>query len=80
MFMHLTRGGLLRESGGEVSRGRSSEDGGRKAARAKGRRTAERATKTGLHGGGVELPETGQERQLRQLPTLANAEGAAGWP
>ena len=33
----LTRGGLLRESAGEVSRGRSSEEARRKAGRAKGR-------------------------------------------
>jgi len=31
MFMHLTRGDLRRESGGEVSRGRSSEEDRRKA-------------------------------------------------
>jgi hypothetical protein len=42
-FMHLTRGDLARESAGEVSRGRSSEDSRRKAAGAKGRRI-ERAT------------------------------------
>src|SRR5436305_18725 len=33
----LTRGDLLRESAGEVSRGRSSDDARRKAGRAKGR-------------------------------------------
>jgi len=37
-FMHLTRGELLRESAGAVSRGRSSEDSRRKAEGAKGRR------------------------------------------
>ena len=37
-FMHLTRGGLRRESAGEVSRGRSSEDARVTAGRAKGRR------------------------------------------
>jgi hypothetical protein len=37
-FMHLTRGELPRESAGEVSRGRSSEDGRGNMAGAKGRR------------------------------------------
>ena len=36
----LTRGDLLRESGGEVSRGRSSDEACRKAGRAKGRSTS----------------------------------------
>ena len=80
MFMHLTRGDLRRESGGEVSRGRSSEEDRRKAGGAKGRRTTERATKTGLHCGGEELSETRRERQLRRLPSLANAERADGLP
>ena len=51
IFMHLTRGDLRRESGGEVSRGRSSEEARRKAGGAKGRRTTERAKpKTGVTG------------------------------
>jgi hypothetical protein len=37
-FMHLTRGGLRRESAAEVSRGHSSEDARVTAGRAKGRR------------------------------------------
>lgn len=73
MFMHLTRGDLRSESGGEVSRGRSSEEARRKAGRAKGRRTNERATKTGLHSDGKEMSETRRERQQRQLPASANA-------
>jgi len=64
MFMHLTRGDLRGESGGEVSRGRSSEEARRKAGGAKGRRTTERATKTGLRSGGGKLSETWRERQL----------------
>ena len=40
-FTHLTRGDLPCASRGEVSRGHSSEDAGRKARRAKGRRTQE---------------------------------------
>ena len=48
MFMHLALGGLRRESGGEVSRGRSSEESRGNTEGAKGRRTTERATKTGL--------------------------------
>jgi hypothetical protein len=78
MFMHLTRGDLRRESGGEVSRGRSSEDARGKAGGAKGRRTTERATKAGLHSDGVELSETRRERQQRQLPPWANA-AQGGW-
>ena len=78
MFMHLTRGDLRRESGGEVSRGRSSEEARRKAGGAKGRRTTERATKTGLRCTGMELSETRRERQQRQLPPSANA-AQGGW-
>lgn len=48
MFMHLTRGDLQRESGGEVSRGRSSEENRGNTEGAKGRRTTERATKPRL--------------------------------
>jgi hypothetical protein len=47
-FMHLTRGGLLRESAGEVSRGHSSEESRRKAEGAKGRRTDRRQSADGL--------------------------------
>ena len=39
MFMHLTRGDLRWESGGEVSRGRSSEESRGNTEGAKGRRT-----------------------------------------
>jgi len=55
MFMHLTRGDLRCESGGEVSRGRSSKDARRKAGGAKGRRI-ERANRVGR--GVAESPET----------------------
>lgn len=79
-FMHLTRGDLRRESCGEVSRGRSSEEIRRKAEGAKGRRTTERATKTGLRKPGGKASETRRERQLRQLPGLASAGSAAGLP
>ena len=78
MFMHLTRGDLRRESGGEVSRGSSSEEARGKAGGAKGRRTTERATKTGLRCTGVELSETRRERQQRQLLPSANA-AQGGW-
>jgi len=40
-FMHLTRGGLWRESAGEVSRGRSSEEGRGNTDGAKGQRNRE---------------------------------------
>lgn len=78
MFMHLTRGDLRHESGGEVSRGRSSEEARRKAGGAKGRRTTERATKAGLRNGGVELSETRRERQLSAASPLGERE-ASGW-
>ena len=42
-FMHLTRGDLWRESAGEVSRGRSSEEAARKHGGAKGQRTRKKA-------------------------------------
>ena len=66
-FTHLTRGDLRRESVGGVSRGRSSEDAGRKAGRAKARRTKERASASGLWRAGAEVSETEWER-LRPLP------------
>lgn len=78
MFMHLTRGDLRRKSVGEVSRGRSSEEARRKAGRAKGRRTNERATKAGLRIGGVELSETRRERQL-SAASPPGERGASGW-
>ena len=78
MFMHLTRGGLPRESGGEVSRGRSSEEACRKAGGAKGRRTEKGAPATGLGCAGRQASETRRARQLRRLPFGANAESAAG--
>ena len=65
VFMHLTRGDLRRESGGEVSRGRSSEDSRRKAEGVKGRRTIERATKSELRTPGEQTSGTRRARQLR---------------
>ena len=78
MFMHLTRGDLRRESVGEVSRGRSSEEARRKAGGAKGRRTTERATKAGLRSGGGKLSETWREQQLSAATPATNAERANG--
>ena len=78
MFMHLTRGDLRRESAGEVSRGRSSEEACRKAGGAKGRRTTERATKTGLRSGGGKLSETWREQQL-SAATPRDESRASGW-
>jgi hypothetical protein len=77
-FMHLTRGDPRCESSAEVSRGRSSEEACRKVGGAKGRRTTERATETGLRRKGGESSETRGERQLRQLPALARPGGTAG--
>lgn len=77
-FKHLTRGDLCRESGREVSRGRSSAEGQRKQAGAKGRRTSERTPAFGLRGAGEKASETRRARQLRQLPAGAGANGAAG--
>lgn len=79
-FMHLTRGGLPCENRGEVSRGRSSEESRGNTEGAKGRRTTERATKPRLRQDGVELAETREERQQRQLPPRANVESADGLP
>lgn len=78
MFMHLTRGDLLSESEGEVSRGRSSEDARRKTGGAKGRRTTERATKTELHDDGEEMSETRRERQLSAATHLGER-GRGDW-
>lgn len=80
MFMHLTRGDLRCESGGEVSRGRSSEESRGNPEGVKGRRTTERATETGLQTQGVELSETRREWPQRPLPAAANAERPDGFP
>jgi hypothetical protein len=77
-FMHLTRGDLRRESGGEVSRGHRSEETGRKAGGAKGRRTEKGAPALGLRGAGVEVSETRKELPQRQPATGANEQAAAG--
>ncbi len=50
VFMHLTRGGLRRESGGGVSRGHSSEDALGNLGVAKGRRTKRRPSASPLEG------------------------------
>ena len=67
-FTHLTRGDLFRESGGEVSRGRSSEESRGNPEGAKGRRTKRQANRQ-TRSLSVELFETRWERQLRPLPT-----------
>ena len=56
----LTRGGLSRESAEGVSRGRSSDDGARKSARAKGRKNQRQSS--------VEHCEDGQNQPKRQQP------------
>ena len=78
MFMHLTRGDLRWESGGEVSRGRSSGESRGNTEGAKGRRT-----KRGQSA--PELPEGGREG-LRNGPGAATAAATrtggrrtAGW-
>ena len=73
MFMHLTRGDLRRESVGEVSRGRSSEEARRKAGGAKGRRTQEAKEPQKDRG----VIRNGQERSKTQLPASAKAQD--GW-
>lgn len=77
-FMHLTRGGLLCESAGGVSRGRSSEDACRKAGRAKGRRTEKGAPAIRLRRAGGQASEIWRALQLRQPPSGANVEHAVG--
>ena len=69
MFMHLTRGDLQSESGGEVSRGRSSEEARRKTGGAKGRRTTERATETGLRSVARSHPKRGGSGNNGSFPT-----------
>ena len=76
--MHLTRGDLSRENEGGVSRGRSSEDAGRKAGRAKGRRTSSRRSTDRLREMGVELSETPEDLQLRQVPAAAGQAAGGG--
>ena len=61
-FMHLTRGDLPRESAGEVSRGRSSEDRRVTAAGAKGRRMQE--TNEGVGKSRSHPKRPGTERNL----------------
>jgi len=56
----LTRGDLLRESAGEVSRGRSSEEARRKTGRAKGRRNQERSSKEHCAVGARKSPDVSQ--------------------
>ena len=73
MFMHLTRGDLRCKSGGEVSRGRSSEEARRKAGGAKGRRTQEAKEPQKDRG----VIRNGQERSKTQLPASAKAQD--GW-
>ena len=77
-FTHLTRGDLLRESVGEVSRGRSSKESRLRTAGAKGRRTTERASATGLRCAGEKASETRRALQLRQPPTGAPRGRAVG--
>jgi hypothetical protein len=77
-FMHLTRGDLLRESAGEVSRGHSSKESRLKTAGAKGQRTTERAPATGLRSAGEKASEIRRALQLRQPPTGAPCSSAVG--
>ena len=77
-FMHLTRGGLPRESEGEVSRGRSSEDSRRKAEGVKGRRNRKARSTERLRPRWRAVPRN----QRRVATTAASAPGekrAPGW-
>ena len=79
-FMHLTRGGLRRESGGEVSRGRSSEEAGetRWERRAEETRKCDQPSDSGRDGG--ESSETIWEWQLRPFLRWAGKRCQGGLP
>jgi hypothetical protein len=79
-FMHLTRGDLRCESGGEVSRGRSSEEARRKAGGAKGQRTKREQPASGLCGSRRAGLRNSGALQLRQPPQQANVWPPAGLP
>ena len=80
----LTRGDLLRESAGEVSRGRSSEEALRKQGRAKGRSTKERSLTTGCrlrretsetHGVAVKVATVGRHEAEEPVQPVGAATG-----
>jgi len=76
-FMHLTRGDLLSESAGEVSRDHSSEENRRKVGRAKGRRTKREQSTDELR-----WNERAAPRNRAGLATTADSREAgeqAGW-
>ena len=73
MFMHLTRGDLRCESGGEVSRGRSSEESRGNTEGAKGQRTQEAKEPQKDRG----VTRNGRERSKTQL--LVSAQAQDGW-
>jgi hypothetical protein len=76
-FMHLTRGDLLCESTGGVSRGRSSEDARPKAGRAKGQRTKREQSADRLRQVGQEVP---RNRAGLAITAYSRADGSrAGW-
>ena len=77
-FMHLTRGGLPRESGGGVSRGRSSEESRGNPEGAKGRRTSRRRSTDRLRGmkQGVARNSTGP---ATEAGSRAGGEEASRW-
>lgn len=76
--MHLTWGGLSRESGRGVSRGRSSEESRGNSEGAKGQRTSRGRSTDRLRENGAKSPETTQDQQLRQVPVLVKRTQTGG--
>jgi hypothetical protein len=79
-FMHLTRGDLRCENTGEVSRGRSSEEGRESRLERRAEGTGQRDQPNDSGQGGGKSSETGEEWQLRPLPRGASGAGRAGVP
>ena len=77
-FMHLTRGGLWRESAGEVSRGRSSEDSRGNTVGAKGRRNRQVRSTGGLRPTWRRVPRN-DVGAATTATSRAGAPGGSGW-
>ena len=80
-FMHLTRGGLRRESVGEVSRGRSSEESRGNPEGAKGRRVRNSAiNRADFKRRARSHPKRTGTGNYGQFPEAAGSEGVGGIP
>ena len=79
-FMHLTRGDLHRESGGEVSRGRSSEEGRETRSERRAEETGKRDQPRNSALSGGQSSETDGVWQLRPPPRWAPGGSRGGFP